>query len=216
LKVRSLADATQPGSLAARARAKRFVFFRRLLDQLSSPIQILDIGGTSKYWRAMGQLPPDTKITLVNIAPQPADELEVIQGDARSLPDIDDGQFDVVFSNSVIEHVGGLKDQEAMAREVRRIGRRYFVQTPSLWFPLEPHALVPGFQFLPVRARAKLLQGHRLGHLPRCPDYATAEQEVRSIRLLTAAEMEGLFPEASVHRERVAGLTKSFMSVWWP
>ena len=70
-------------------------------------------------------------------------------GDAVDMPGISDGAFDVVFSNSVIEHVETYENQRRMAAEIRRVGRRYFVQTPNRHFPLEPHFLVPGFQLLP-------------------------------------------------------------------
>ncbi|HWS70973.1 MAG TPA: class I SAM-dependent methyltransferase, partial [Thermoanaerobaculia bacterium] len=67
-------------------------------------------------------------------------------------------------SNSVLEHVA---DMPAMAREIRRVGRRWYVQTPNRWFPVEPHFLVPFFQFLPIATRAWLLTRFDLGWLTR-------------------------------------------------
>ena len=58
-----------------------------------------------------------------------------------------DKSFDAVFSNSVIEHVGTFEDQKMMANEVIRVTNFYFIQTPNLYFPIEPHFLVPFFQF---------------------------------------------------------------------
>lgn len=136
-----------------------------------------------------------------------------IVGDARSMEEVNDGEFDVVYSNSVIEHVGGRRDQELMAQAIQRVGHRFFVQTPNLWFPLEAHALVPGFQFLPVKLRAKLLQHRGLGHLKRQPDFADAEETVRCIRLLTKHELVELFPGAMIRREHFAGMTKSLMAI---
>ena len=60
-----------------------------------------------------------------------------------------DKSFDVVFSNSVIEHLGDPRKHEQYAREIARVGVRYFVQTPNRWFPIEPHLLTPLVHFLP-------------------------------------------------------------------
>ena len=65
------------------------------------------------------------------------------------MPEFTTGEFDVVFSNSVIEHVGDFDDQRRMADEVRRVGRRFFVQTPNRWFPLEVHTRLPFVHWLP-------------------------------------------------------------------
>jgi hypothetical protein len=112
----------------------------------------------------------------------------------------------------VIEHVGGIEDQSKMANEIRRVGRRYFVQTPNAYFPIEPHFLVPGFQFMPAQMRALLLTKARLGWMPREPSLSKALETVSSIRLLTTAEMRHLFPEAKIYKERFFGMTKSIVA----
>jgi ubiquinone/menaquinone biosynthesis C-methylase UbiE len=133
-------------------------------------------------------------------------------GDARDLSQFADHEFDVVFSNSVIEHVGSVGDQQKMANEIRRVGRFYFVQTPNRGFPLEPHFMFPFFQFLPVSCRAKLLQKFNLGWIARVPEFQNAKLVVQSIRLLTRRDLEQLFPEAEIFEERFLGLTKSFVA----
>lgn len=127
------------------------------------------------------------------------------------MPQFADDEFDVVYSNSAIEHIGDRTDQHSAADEIRRVGKRYFVQTPNFWFPLEPHFLVPGFQFLPLRWKALLLQRFNLGHIPRRPDYSSAKETVQSIRLLTPDEFHSFFPGSTMYRERFLGLTKSLM-----
>lgn len=185
----------------------------RLLEQIEHPVRVLDVGGTPRYWRQLRPPAGSVEITVLNVSTQPTEPgIEQLTGDARDMIELGDDEFDVVFSNSVIEHVGAAEDQRAMAAEVRRVGRRYFVQTPNRWFPLEPHFLFPGFQFLPVPVRVRLLQRFDLGHIERRPDRAEAEREVRSIRLLDAAELVALFPGARLYRERVAGATKSLMA----
>jgi SAM-dependent methyltransferase len=74
-----------------------------------------------------------------------------VQGDACALPFPDDA-FDIVFSNAVIEHVGGRERQQAFVREAVRVGRRVFLTTPNRWFPLEVHTRLPLVHWLPDRA----------------------------------------------------------------
>ncbi|MBC8844888.1 class I SAM-dependent methyltransferase, partial [Escherichia coli] len=75
---------------------------------------------------------------------------------ATDLSEIDDQQFDIVFSNSVIEHLYTWENQEKMAKEVLRVGKYHFIQTPNYWFPIEPHWVFPFFQFLPKSIRIRL------------------------------------------------------------
>lgn len=210
----SIADMRDPQSLASRMRKRRFQFFTDLLASVPRPITICDIGGTPSFWDSMA-LPSDDDVTVivVNLFPQTSTDARVrtLVGDARAL-DFPDQSFNVVYSNSVIEHVGTYDDQRRMADEVRRLGPRHFVQTPNYFFPVEPHFLFPGFQFLPADLRAWLLTKRNLGWMEREPDFSTASEVVRSIRLLRLGEMRRLFPTSSIYRERVAGLTKSFIA----
>ena len=129
------------------------------------------------------------------------------------MPQFPSASFDVVFSNSVIEHVGGYENQRQMANEIRRVGRRFFVQTPNKRFPLEPHFLFPWFQYLPLATRAWLVNRFDVGWYKRIPDAVAARAEVESIQLLTKGRLSALFPGARVHEEKLAGLTKSFVAI---
>ena len=71
-----------------------------------------------------------------------------VQGDALELP-FADGEFDVVFSNAVIEHVGGREQQRRFVAESLRVARRAFVTTPNRWFPVEVHTRLPLVHWLP-------------------------------------------------------------------
>jgi ubiquinone/menaquinone biosynthesis C-methylase UbiE len=194
-------------------RRRRFAFFQSLLSRLERPVRILDVGGTETYWKMMALNAVDQVfITLLNLSQNEVSLPNVtsIAGDARAIL-AKDASFDVVFSNSVIEHVGTYQDQIQMAKEVRRVGKRYFVQTPNKYFPLEPHFLFPLFQFLPINLRTLLLQNFRLGWFSKTPDKAEAREIVESIRLLGKREFLSLFPNAEVYEEKILGMTKSFV-----
>lgn len=211
--LRTLRDQESGLSLARRLRARRFALFRELVDRLPRPVAILDVGGTEAFWETMGFLDPAVvRITILNLdAPRPRHEsVTTVAGNACDMGLFDDGRFDVVFSNSVIEHVGDPADQAAMAREVQRVGQRYFVQTPNRYFPIEPHFMFPWFQFLPLRAQAWLLMNLSLSWGGRIRDRERAEHTARSVRLLSGRELGALFPGAELNRERVLGLTKSW------
>lgn len=213
----SVSDNSNPRSLATAMRRKRFAFFLSLLDSIPRPIRILDVGGLQKFWNMMGtEGLAGISVTLLNLrAEEITDGLfaESIVGDARDLRQFESGSFDVVFSNSVIEHLGPrFEDQRRMADEVRRVGKRYFVQTPNRYFPIEPHFLTPGFQFLPVAVRVWLVTHFSVGWYPRFTDVAEAKREVQSICLLSRSQVRELFPEAGIFEEKMFGLTKSFVA----
>ena len=196
-------------------RRARFALFMSLLRELDGPVRILDIGGTQSFWDLMTTGESiDAQITLLNIEHQhvTSDRFISAAGDARDLPQFEDSSFDVVFSNSVIEHVGSYDDQGRMADEVRRIGVRYFVQTPNKRFPLEPHFLFPFFQYLPVELRAQLVHRFDVGWYKRIPSIDVARNEVQSIQLLTRKKFAALFPGARIYEEKLMGLTKSFVA----
>lgn len=209
-----IADNREEQSFAVQLRRKRFAFFQSLLSQLPRPVHILDIGGTENYWKTMGLNAEDqVYITLLNLTSDNVilPHVTSIVGDARNIKAEDDG-FDIVFSNSVIEHVGDYEDQLQMANEVRRVGKRYFVQTPNKYFPLEPHFLFPFFQFLPISIRVWLLQNFNLGWFTRTPAKGKAKEIIGSIRLLGKREFSALFPNAAIYEEKVFGMTKSFVA----
>ncbi len=184
------------GPLAQRARAKR----RRLYLDLVRPSEdeaVLDVGCGSVGLATLGV---PGRVTGVDHGDRPDYPGErFVRGDARSLP-FDDGEFDVAYSNSLIEHLPP-SDRPVVAAEVDRVGRRLFVQTPNRWFPVEPHALLPFVHWLPRSI------GRRLWKL------GVTGEPFDDIRLLTAGELQKLFPDAEIVRERVGPLTKSLIAV---
>jgi len=211
--LRRLANVSDAGSLSNRLRRERFRLFEEILAAHPAPVRILDVGGEENYWEQMGLVDDDRiSLTILNLDAPPARHAGVrtVAGDATAI-DYADGEFDVVFSNSVIEHVGGEVAQRRMADEIRRVGRSYYVQTPNRTFPVEPHFLFPFFALLPEAVRVWLVRHLSLGWRSKEPDPVRARALVRSVRLVTAGEVQMLFPDGRVDRERFWGLTKSFV-----
>lgn len=174
---------------------------------MPNPESVLDVGGTVEFWAGK-----HINAVLLNRFQQPGG----IVGDACDLSRFADGQFECAFSNSVIGHVGDWDRQQQMAREIRRVGRGYFVQTPNHHFPIDWRTLVPFFHWLPTRLQAWCFQRFRVGTYRRAPDAQTAEHWATRIRNLTLREMRLLFPDAEIRHERVLGLPKSIIAVRLP
>jgi len=122
-----------------------------------------------------------------------------------------DGEFDIVFSNSVIEHVGNDECRMQMAKEIQRVGKKYFVQTPNFYFPIEPHFMYPFFQFLPLPMKVWILTNIGRRH-KKVADREKAKQIANGIYLLRKKELIKLFPQATIFEEKFLGLTKSFVA----
>ena len=213
-RLRTLADSRRPGSVGDRFRQRRFVLFRELVGSLPGRVRILDVGGTTDFWERVGYAGHDrVEVVLVNLIEQepPHHNITAQVGNATDLSRFADDEFEVAVSNSVIEHLPTFELQARMAAEIRRVGRRAYVQTPNRYFPVEPHYMFPFFGILPMRVRAFLLGKMDLGWHPRQRDPAAALADVRSIRLLTGGELRRLFPAARILRERALGLTKSYI-----
>lgn len=211
----TLVDA--PGSVGARMRAQRWELVDRSFPDLAT-MSVLDLGGTVESWRRAPVRPKN--VTVLNLfEPGESDEASLlpVTGDACHAREAlaaagASGSYDVVFSNSLLEHVGGHAQRAALAREVHALAPRFWVQTPYRYFPVEPHWLFPGLQFLPMAARARLAARWPLAHSrPESPQEAMSE--VQWTELVGVAELRSYFPTARIHHERVAGLTKSLVAV---
>jgi SAM-dependent methyltransferase len=205
-------DHEDPRSLAARSRRARWVRFAAAYPDLSG-FSVLDLGGTERFWTTAPVRP--RSLTIVNITPvsTPTEaDPEVLVGDATGdLALLGDRHFDLVFSNSVIEHVGGHRQRVAFAKNVQRLGERYWIQTPNRYFPVEPHWLFPGFQFLPLPTRAWLSAHWPFGYV-HSVDSTAGVWDVLSTELIGTTELATLFPGANIAAERVGGLAKSLIA----
>jgi 2-polyprenyl-3-methyl-5-hydroxy-6-metoxy-1,4-benzoquinol methylase len=158
---------------------------------------------------------PEVEIVLLNLEHQevPSEHMRSLIGNATDLSMFESDGFDIVISNSVIEHLPNLELQRQMASEIQRVGVRHWVQTPNRRFPLEPHFLFPFFQYLPLAAQSWLLAHMDLGWFPRERDPDAARATVRSVRLMTKRELCDLFPNSRVLSERAFGMVKSFIVI---
>ena len=95
---------------------------------------------------------------------------------------------------------------------VRGLADRFWIQTPYRYFPIEPHWLFPGFQFLPVAARARVAARWPVNPYPSA-DVAAGVGDALDVELLSTTELRHLFPEATILRERFSGLTKSLIAL---
>jgi hypothetical protein len=201
-----------PDSFNQKFREKRFRIFREQIRTLKRPLTILDIGGTETYWELMNFAEErDITFTICNLDPQKVNRsnFSFIHADATNLAQFRDKQFDVVYSNSVIEHLFTYDNQQKMANEIRRVGKNYFVQTPNLYFPLEAHWLFPFFQFLPFRLRVYMTQHFNIGGYPKTGNRKAAEERVAEVRLLSEKDMKKLFPDGKCYKEKFMLMTKS-------
>jgi hypothetical protein len=198
-------------SLAERARLRRWARLTAEFSDLEN-MRVLDLGGTTLFWVRSPVRPKS--VTVINLN-EPGDGLpwvRPVKGDACAARElVGDEEFDLVFSNSLIEHLGGHMQRLSFAEVVRAMAPRYAVQTPYRYFPVEPHWVFPGMQFLPLKVRTWLAPRWPLGHTHDW-DEQEASEEVMFTDLLTVTEMRSLFPDAQIAWERFAGLPKSMMA----
>jgi SAM-dependent methyltransferase len=182
---------------------------------ITADTRVLDVGGTPETWDLVAVRP---RVTLLN-TPRTRGELAAadswVAGDGRALP-FRDRAFDVVFSNSVIEHVGDAESQRRFAREVTRVGCAFWVQTPNRWFPVEQHLLTPLIHWLPKPLQRRIVPRFTMWSALVRPTADRREFYLRhyldEVRLLSAADLRALFPSARLIRERFCGWTKSLIA----
>jgi len=138
--------------------------------------------------------------------------MDYVCGSALALP-FPDNCFDIAFSNSVIEHVGDFSAQELFAEEARRVAPRVWVQTPSRWFPVEPHYMALGIHYLPRGAQRWLLRYFSVWGWVAKPSMQYVDATVGSIRLLSKREMKRLFPDCKIVTERFLLLAKAYIAI---
>lgn len=177
-------------------------------------MSVIDLGGRLSSWEHALVRPKH--VHIVNLERESGEIpawAEVDHGDACELPPaIRNRRHDLVFSNSVIEHVGGHERRLRLADAVHTLAESHWVQTPYRYFPVEPHWVAPAMQFLPVTVRATFASRWPLGHTPPA-NRAEALDSVLWVELLDRTQMRYYFPNSTLRVERFAGLTKSLIAV---
>ena len=220
--------AAQRTTASMQIRYLRFNLFRALLEPFSQKTRVkrmqsyvalmgakenasvLDLGGQPMIWDGVGS---PVNLTILNrpgiaAVDYPSHHrITYVTGDACDVCDFDAKSFETVFSNSVIEHVGPAGKRAAFAREVRRLGKSYWVQTPSKWFPIEAHCGMPFWWFYPERVRRYFIERWRA----KLPAWTEMVEETT---VLSAAELRRLFPEATILVERYLGAPKSYVAYY--
>jgi len=189
-----------------------------LFQQKMKPMEdtrILDVGGSPWFWI---ESKVHSNITILNLQVVPGLEERfkhrylLVTGDGTHLQ-YRDQEFDILFSNSVIEHVKTYEQQEKFAKEARRVCRALWIQTPAKSFFLEPHLLTPFIHWLPKRIQILLARHFTVWGWVTRPSKRAAVEYVDELRLLTESEMKALFPDCEILKEKVLGLTKSFVAM---
>lgn len=216
--------------VSQRFRAKRSGQLKSVLLAAKQPgrtVQVLDLGGRHEFWRRLGLdflLENDIHVTLLNLTASEAGD-DVVDaanisfrvGDACATG-MADRSYDVVMSNSVIEHLVTWRNMIDFAGETSRVGAAYYCQTPNFWFPIDPHYYrFPLFHWLPRPTRAWLFRKLPVAHAGRASSVLKSYELVDAARLLTRTQMQALFPDAQIRSERVLGVfVKSLVAIRSP
>ena len=225
--LRNLIDYEDPTSFGSRMRRKRFRYVADVITatlETKSRCSVLDVGGTGAYWLNLPTVLRDvTDLTILNLAAPKGARVDAgvpkglnvtfTTGDGTDLRRYGDGDFDLVHSNSVIEHVGLYRDMVRFANETQRVGVRYFVQTPNLWFPVDPHYGLPVVHWIPWSARARLLSTWKLGFKGKFETFRDAIEYAEFVNLIDRRVLSDLFPTADIFTERFLLFAKSIMAI---
>lgn len=173
--------------------------------------RILDVGGSAYTWEHSGL---ERQVTILNIKlpPDRSAPYQWVEGSACKMDMFSTKSFDIVFSNSVIEHVGPFDRQKEMADEIRRVGKKYWVQTPNKHFPIEIHFLFPFFQYLPRELKKAVARSWPFSFAKRLK--LDPIEEAMHIWPLGMRKFRMLFPEANILTEKVFHFTKSLIAFY--
>src|SRR5215467_3155277 len=164
---------------------------------------ILDVGGAYDMWPTAGR---SEGVVILNIEkPAHTGGFQYVLGSGCELP-FAEKSFDLAFSNSAIEHVGSEANQFQFAREMLRVGKRIYCQTPSRLFPIDPHLSAAFLHWLPASwLRPGFLRYFTLnGWLWQRPYHY-------DVTWISRRKLKRMFPGCKIKTERFLLLPKSFI-----
>ncbi len=175
--------------------------------------KILDIGGTPLNWHYINK---KLDVTLLNIYNTEGisipENFKYVKGDGTKLNYLD-AEFDITFSNSVIEHLETFERQKQFAREISRVGKSFWVQTPARFFFVEPHLITPFIHYLSKKIQRRLLRNFTIWGWFHRPSQEQVDHFLTEVRLLTYNEMKTLFPDCEIMVERFLGMPKAYIAI---
>jgi hypothetical protein len=184
--------------------------------KISASTRILDVGGSPSIWEFLTVRPRLTILNFPSAIERGADSVDCVAANGLMLP-FKKNAFDIVFSNSVIEHVGNRADQQKFAEEIARVGRSYWVQTPNRGFPIELHLMLPFIHYLPKAWQIPVIKRFTVWQLLVKPGVEERafyiDHFLNQLRLLSKSDLQSLFPGASILSERLLGFVKSNIAV---
>lgn len=200
--------------ISMRARHKMFDFFTRTMCP-QKKMRVLDVGVTSdtkhtesNYFEKLYPFPAQITCVGTEDGSHLEEEFPGLRylrvNSGEPLP-FETDEFDIVFSNAVIEHVGSRKAQAQFASEICRVGKRFFITTPNRWFPIEHHTGIPLLHFLPATVFRALI---------RNTTYRYWSKE-ETLNQLTAQQFAQLLPSevrVSIHKISVVGFVSNLVA----
>ncbi len=208
---------------------EKFDFFLNNMRLLENDT-ILDMGGGDGTY--MDRFKDSLKKYKVLIADIDSDALKNAQKKGYYISQIDaasnglpfkDQEVDCVFCNSVIEHItipknelwsdrsysdGFSKDaleiQTKFATELRRVAKKYYVQTPHKAFPIEAHTWFPFVGYLKRKNQLKVIKKlNKFWVKKTAPDW----------NLLDEHDMQKMFPDAEIIVWKKFGFKKEIIAL---
>jgi SAM-dependent methyltransferase len=195
---------------------------RRQVFEQTFPVlthwKILDIG-CGENWRSPW-FDPQLDVTGLDYRDIPPEQLayrKFVCSDAAQRFPFADGEFDLAFSNSLIEHLPSRDAQASFASEVARVARHFWVQTPNTDFPIDPHYMLPFFQHLPRKVQvpiaASISGSALLGGYYITQGFHMSEQHFHNVYGLNPRSLQKLFSSARILHFRFAGLSQSIVAL---
>ncbi len=206
--------------LSVVSRRRKLELFNELMRP-TAQTRVLDVGAeigadANEGLNLIDVYPWRHNLSAINIRPEHVQsirnrcaEVDARVGDSRQMP-WPDKYFDIVYSNAVIEHVGRLEDQRKMAREIMRVGKRWFVTTPNRWYPFEFHLRLPFVTWLPWHGYMWFGRLVQYGHVQQRYVFGVKPQE---IRLLGVSGLKKCFPGSRIIKHRVTFMAETLVAV---